>query len=48
MARHTEQSVDKIEKVMERDYFMSPDEAVSFGLIDRVISKHSDAAADKL
>lgn len=28
-----------IEKMMERDYFMTAEEAVNFGLIDKVLEK---------
>ena len=31
--------LDKIEKAMERDNFMTPEEALSFGLIDEVVEK---------
>lgn len=34
---HTGQALDVIEKAVERDNFMSPDEAKTFGLIDQVI-----------
>jgi len=37
--KHTGQKLDKIEKAMERDNFMTPDEALSFGLIDEVVEK---------
>jgi ATP-dependent Clp protease, protease subunit len=36
LARHTGQSVDRITKDTERDYFMSPAEAKSYGIIDEV------------
>uniref|UniRef100_A0A0C9QMB3 ATP-dependent Clp protease proteolytic subunit n=1 Tax=Wollemia nobilis TaxID=56998 RepID=A0A0C9QMB3_9CONI len=36
-AKHTGQGIDKIEKCMERDMFMSPEEAKEFGLVDEVI-----------
>ncbi|XP_022798193.1 uncharacterized protein LOC111336376 [Stylophora pistillata] len=36
--KHTGQSLDEIEKALERDKFMSPEEAKEFGLIDRVLS----------
>ena len=36
---HTGQSLETIERVMERDKFMTADEAKEFGLIDEVVSK---------
>ena len=36
---HTGQTLDVIEKNMERDTYMSAEEAASFGLIDQVVSK---------
>ena len=41
---HTGQSYDIIEKTLDRDHFMTPDEAVDFGLIDRVIEKRTEVA----
>ncbi|PKA47465.1 ATP-dependent Clp protease proteolytic subunit 2, mitochondrial [Apostasia shenzhenica] len=35
--KHTGQSLEKIEKSLDRDTFMSPEEAKEFGLIDEVI-----------
>ena len=37
LAEHTGQSLDKINEDTERDYFLSPAEAVQYGLIDKVI-----------
>ena len=37
--KHTGQKLDKIEKAMERDNFMTPEEALAFGLIDEVVEK---------
>ena len=39
LAEHTGQSLEKINEDTERDYFLSPDEAVQYGLIDKVIKK---------
>jgi ATP-dependent Clp protease protease subunit len=39
VARHTGQPLERIEKVMERDYYMSAEEAVEFGLIDSVVEE---------
>ncbi len=35
--RHTGQSLDAIEAALERDNFMTPDQAQAFGLVDKVI-----------
>lgn len=37
LARHTGQKLPKIEKDTERDYFMSAEEAVKYGIVDKVI-----------
>jgi len=39
LAKHTGQNLKKIMKDMDRDYFMSADEAQDYGLIDRVLSE---------
>ena len=36
---HTKQKLSTIEKSMERDNFMSPQEALEFGLVDTIITK---------
>ena len=38
-SKHTGKSVDEISKALERDNFMTPDEAKKFGLIDSVRKK---------
>lgn len=38
-ADRTEQTLEKIEKDMDRDFFMSAQEALEYGLIDRVIEE---------
>jgi ATP-dependent Clp protease protease subunit len=39
MASHSGQSIQKIEQDTDRDYFMTPEEAVAYGMIDKVITK---------
>ena len=41
IAQHTEQPLEKVSKDMERDYFMSAEEAVLYGIIDRVLTHRS-------
>jgi ATP-dependent Clp protease protease subunit len=40
--KHTGQSYEMIEKTLDRDYFMTADQAKDFGIIDRVLSKRDD------
>jgi ATP-dependent Clp protease protease subunit len=39
LAKNTGQKLSKIKDDMERDYWMTPNEAKSYGLIDEVITK---------
>ena len=38
-SKHTGKSVDEIKSALERDNFMTPDNAKNFGLIDKVVEK---------
>ena len=38
-SKHTNKSVDEIKSALERDNFMTPESAKSFGLIDKVVEK---------
>jgi len=44
--KHTGQKLTTIEKAMERDTFMGPEEAVKFGLIDKVVEEHKLSKTD--
>lgn len=37
-SKHTGQSIERVHEDMERDRFFSPEEAVEYGLIDRVVT----------
>ena len=39
-SEHTGKSIEDVSRDMERDFFMSPQEALEYGIIDRVISEH--------
>ena len=39
LAKHTKQPLDVIEKDTDRDYFMSAEEALKYGLVDKIIEK---------
>lgn len=43
---HTGQDYETIEKTLDRDTFMTPQEAIEFGLIDQVFESRSAAADD--
>lgn len=43
-ARHTSQSIDKIRVDRDRDYWMSAQDAVNYGVVDRVIVSRSSEA----
>ena len=40
-AKHTKKSEEEIKRALERDNFMTPDEAKIFGLIDKVVEKRN-------
>jgi len=44
---HTGQPIDKVATAVERDKFMSPEEAKEFGLIDEVVTKRPGGEAEK-
>ena len=43
---HTGQAIDVIEKRMDRDSFLSPEEAKEFGLIDEVVDSRKDVLSE--
>ena len=43
LAKHTGQPIEQIEKDTDRDNFMSAQEAVEYGLIDKVLASRDDA-----
>ena len=44
MANHTGQSLERVASDTDRDNFMSAEQAVSYGLVDKVIASRADAA----
>ena len=39
LAKHTGQSVSKIEKDTDRDFYLSPEEAQKYGIIDEIVKR---------
>jgi len=46
-AKHTGQPVEEVERVLDRDHFMTADEAKAWGLIDHVYETREGAEADQ-
>ena len=42
MAKHTGQPIEKIERDLERDHFMSATEALEYGLVDTVLAQRKE------
>lgn len=43
IAHHSGQTLERVEKDTDRDFWMSPEEARDYGLVDEVIQKRSEA-----
>ena len=43
LAKHTGQSVERISRDTDRDNFLSAEEAVKYGLVDKVLMSRNDA-----
>jgi ATP-dependent Clp protease protease subunit len=44
---HTDQSLPEIERVMDRDTFFDPKQALEFGVIDQILEKRSKEDAEE-
>ena len=42
LSKHTGQKISKIESDSDRDYFMSAEESLKYGLIDKIITKREE------
>lgn len=45
-AKHTGKSVDRVAQDMERDFFMSAQEAVEYGLVDSILERRKHGAVE--
>jgi ATP-dependent Clp protease protease subunit len=45
LAKHTGQPMDKIIHDTDRDFYLSPQQSVEYGLIDEILSKPSEEIA---
>ena len=46
LSKHSGQDLEKLKHDSDRDYFMNAEEAMEYGLVDRVIEKASDVSTD--
>ena len=46
-AKHTGMTLKKIEEALERDYFLTPEMAKDFGIIDKVLERRTEDPAPK-
>ena len=44
--KHTGQSLKKVEDALERDNFMTPEEAKDWGLIDEIVDSRAKVGSD--
>jgi len=47
LVKHSGQSIEKIEKDFDRDFYMSSQEAKEYGIVDEVIASLDDKKKDK-
>jgi ATP-dependent Clp protease, protease subunit len=48
MAKHTGQTVEQIAEDVDRDRFMSPEQALEYGIIDHVVAHRGELVADEV
>jgi ATP-dependent Clp protease protease subunit len=47
LVKHTNQSLDKITHDIDRDYYLNPQQAVEYGIIDEILSKPEEKPKEK-
>ena len=47
LVRHTGQSVEKIKHDTDRDFFLNPEQAVEYGIVDEILGKPKEETAKK-
>ncbi len=46
--KHTNQKISAVEKALDRDNFMTPEQSLEWGIIDKIIDRREPDAADKV
>lgn len=47
LVKHTGKSFEKIEKDTDRDFYLSAQQAIEYGLVDQIVTRHDDNAIVK-
>jgi ATP-dependent Clp protease protease subunit len=47
LVKHTSQSLDKITHDIDRDYYLNPEQAMEYGIIDEILTKPEEKPKDK-
>ncbi|MDD5127250.1 MAG: ATP-dependent Clp protease proteolytic subunit, partial [Dehalococcoidales bacterium] len=47
IAKHTGQTIDKIAHDTDRDYYLNPEQAKEYGLIDEILTKPEKGKSEK-
>ena len=45
--KHTNQKISAVEKALDRDNFMTPEQSLEWGIIDKIIDKREADSSDK-
>jgi len=43
LAKHSGQPIEKVTRDVDRDYYMSPDEAIEYGIVDKVLKAQGES-----
>ena len=46
--KHTNQKINAVEKALDRDNFMTPEQSLEWGIIDKIIDRRESDASDKV
>ena len=46
--KHTNQKISAVEKALDRDNFMTPEQSLEWGIIDKIIDRRENDASDKV
>jgi ATP-dependent Clp protease, protease subunit len=44
-AKHCKKDLDSVEKSMDRDFFMTPEQAKAYGIVDQVVADRASGKA---